>query len=158
MEFTIRDAEPALIPQIEALEKRCFSLPWTQEQLRGQLRDAQHEFLAALDPDDGLLGYVGMLYVLDEGYISNVAVEPDCRCTGVGDALIEALEARCVQHGLSFATLEVREGNLPARALYEKHGFENVGRRKAYYDRPKEDAILMTKFWNRGTELENTGI
>ena len=158
MEFTIRDVEPALIPQIEALEKRCFSLPWTQEQLRGQLRDAQHEFLVALDPDGRLLGYVGMLYVLDEGYISNVAVEPDCRRAGVGDALIDALEARCVQHGLSFATLEVREGNLPARALYEKHGFENVGRRKAYYNRPKEDAILMTKFWNRGTELENTGI
>ena len=158
MEFTIRDAESALIPQIEALEKRCFSLPWTQEQLRGQLRDAQHEFLVALGPDGGLLGYVGMLHVLDEGYISNVAVEPDCRRAGVGEALIDALEARCVQHGLSFATLEVREGNLPARALYEKHGFENVGRRKAYYDRPKEDAILMTKFWNRGTELENTGI
>ena len=157
MDIRIRDAEPAMIPRIAELEKRCFSLPWTEEQLRGQLRDAQHEFLAALDPDGNLLGYVGMLFVLDEGYISNVAVEPDCRREGVGDALIGALLARCVEHGLSFVTLEVREGNLPARALYEKHGFETVGRRKAYYDRPKEDAILMTKFWNRGIGFENTG-
>ena len=79
MDIRIRDAEPAMIPRIAELEKRCFSLPWTEEQLRGQLRDAQHEFLAALDPDGNVLGYVGMLFVLDEGYISNVAVEPDCQ-------------------------------------------------------------------------------
>ena len=158
MDVRICDALPAHVPEIAAIEQACFSVPWTEDQILSQLKDETHEFLAALDSAGKVLGYVGMMTVLDEGYISNVAVEPDCRRTGVGDALIEALEARCVQHGLSFATLEVREGNLPARALYEKHGFENVGRRKAYYDRPKEDAILMTKFWNRGTELENTGI
>ena len=158
MDVRILDVEPSMIPRIAELERRCFSLPWTQEQLRAQLREAQHEFLAAIEPEGEGLGYVGMLFVLDEGYISNVAVEPDCRRRGVGDALIDALEARCRLHALSFATLEVREGNLPARALYEKHGFEIVGRRKDYYERPKVDAILMTKFWNRGTGFEDTGI
>ncbi len=158
MEFRIEDVSASRIPQIEEIEKCCFSLPWTQEQLRSQLRDERHEFLAALDAEGKVLGYVGMMTVLDEGYISNVAVSPDCRRRGVADALIDELEKRCRRRSLSFATLEVRAGNLAAQALYAKHGFVPVGLRKNYYDRPKEDAILMTKTWNRGTGFENTGI
>ena len=158
MDYQILDAEASMLSQIECLERQCFSMPWTKEQLQSQLKDERHEFLAALDPEGKLLGYVGMIFVLDEGYISNVAVEPECRLQGVGDALIDALLARCEKHALAFVTLEVREGNLPAQALYAKHGFVPVGRRKGYYERPKEDAILMTKSWNRGTEFENTGI
>ena len=63
----------------------------------------------------------------------------------VGDALLDALEARAREKNLAFLTLEVREGNAPARALYGKHGFRDVGRRKNYYEKPREDAILMTK-------------
>ncbi|MBR4393638.1 MAG: GNAT family N-acetyltransferase, partial [Oscillospiraceae bacterium] len=95
MDFTICDAAPRHIPQIEALEKLCFPVPWTREQLTSQLKDGQHEFLAAVDAEDRVLGYVGMMYVLDEGYISNVAVDPSHRREGIGDALIERLLARC---------------------------------------------------------------
>ena len=147
MEYRICDAEPRHIPQIEALEQRCFSMPWTEEQLKSQLRDTRHEFLAAVSADGRVLGYVGMMFVLDEGYISNVAVDPDFRRLGIADALIDRLTDLCGEHELAFVTLEVRAGNDPAIALYEKHGFVRVGLRKNYYDKPKEDAVLMTKIF-----------
>ena len=147
MEYTICDVTDAHIPQIEQLEQQCFSMPWTAELLRSQMKDAQHEFIAALSPDGTVLGYVGMMYVLDEGYISNVAVSPDYRRQGIADKLIDHLCVLCRDHALSFVTLEVRAGNTPAIALYEKHGFQRVGLRRNYYERPREDALIMTKFF-----------
>ena len=147
MEYTICDVTAAHIPQIERLEQQCFSMPWTAGVLKSQMKDAQHEFIAAVSPEGTVLGYVGMMFVLDEGYISNVAVSPDCRRQGIADTLIDRLCAICENLGLSFVTLEVRAGNVPAIALYEKHGFERVGLRKAYYERPREDALIMTKFF-----------
>lgn len=130
---------------IEAIENACFSLPWTRGQLERQMLADNCVFLAALDENGKVLGYVGLLTVLDEGYISNVAVAPEHRRRGVADALIQALAAR-VRDRLSFLTLEVRESNLAAIRLYEKHGFVLVGKRKDYYDKPKEAALLMTLF------------
>lgn len=143
MDFRIVDVSTEHIPQIEEIERECFSRPWTAEQLKSQMRDAQHEFIAAMD-GGRVLGYVGLMYVLDEGYISNVAVHPDARRQGIGDALIDALAAKAAELELAFLTLEVRESNAPAIALYAKHGFHPVGKRKNYYDAPKEDAVLMT--------------
>ena len=143
MGFVIVDVTAEHIPQIEEIERECFSRPWTAEQLKSQMRDAQHEFIAAVD-DGRVLGYVGLMYVLDEGYISNVAVHPAARRQGIGDALIDALAAKAEELELAFLTLEVRESNTPAIALYSKHGFHPVGKRKNYYDAPKEDAVLMT--------------
>ena len=142
--MTIVNVTASLLEQVEELEKRCFSLPWTWEMLMSQLPDDEHEFLAAVDESGKLLGYVGMMTVLDEGYISNVAVEPGCRRQGVGEALIRELLERCRMRQLSFVTLEVREHNEPAIALYSKLGFVPVGLRKNYYEAPKENALLMT--------------
>ncbi len=147
MEYTVCDVTAAHIPQIEALERQCFSMPWTAELLQSQMKGSQHEFIAAVSPEGNVLGYVGMMYVLDEGYISNVAVSPEHRRQGIADALIDRLCKICEGLSLSFVTLEVRAGNAPAIALYEKHGFRRVGLRKNYYERPKEDALLMTKFF-----------
>lgn len=158
MEYQICDVLPEHIPQIAQLETRCFSMPWTQELLQTQLKDEQHEFLAALDASGRVIGYVGMMFVLDEGYISNVAVDEAFRRQGIADALIERLCLICREHGLSFVSLEVRAGNAPAVALYQKHGFVEMGVRKNYYERPREDALIMTKFWNRGNGLEDTRI
>ena len=120
-------------------------MPWTWEQLKSQLKDSQHEFICALDGET-VTGYVGMMYVLDEGYISNVAVSPAYRRQGIADVLIDELVNRCIGLKLAFVTLEVRESNAPAISLYTKHGFSPVGRRKNYYELPREDAILMTKY------------
>ena len=143
----IEDVREQELEQIEKIEKACFSLPWTVEQLRSQLKDSQHEFIAAKDDEGRVLGYVGMMYVLDEGYISNVAVAPEARRQGISDELIGELMRRSGFLGLAFVTLEVRCGNAAAIALYKKHGFVPVGRRKNYYDFPREDAILMTHFF-----------
>ena len=145
MNVRICDALSAHVPQIEALEQACFSVPWTSGQIVSQLKDDSHEFLAALDSEGKVLGYVGMMTVLDEGYIANVAVDPAYRRQGIGDRLIERLTEIAAERGLSFVTLEVRAGNRPAIALYEKHGFIPVGLRRNYYTMPREDALLMTK-------------
>lgn len=146
MDYKIIDASVSYVEQLEELEHACFSMPWTRDFLISQLPDDRHIFIVAAD-GDRVLGYVGMSFVIDEGYISNVAVAPECRRQGIADALIAELLRRCAQLELSFVTLEVRKGNAPAISLYEKHGFAPVGRRKNYYDFPKEDAILMTKFF-----------
>ena len=143
MIFTISDAREELLPQIQTIEQQSFSVPWTETMLRLQLEPDSHVFLTA-EAEGIVVGYVGLMYVLDEGYISNVAVRPDWRRKGVADALLTALEARAGKLMLSFLTLEVRESNAPAIALYEKHGYRDVGRRKNYYEKPTEDAILMT--------------
>ena len=145
MTYNIIDAEKRHVPHLEDLEKQCFSMPWTAEMLETQLPDDKHVFIVA-ENDEQLLGYVGMMHILDEGYISNVAVSPTCRRMGIADALINELIKKAEALDLAFVTLEVRESNVPARALYSKHGFSDVGIRKNYYDFPKENAILMTKF------------
>ena len=145
MDFCVADAAIAHIEAIEELEKQCFSQPWTREQLISQLPDERHEFLAALHEGQPV-GSVGMMCVLDEGYIANVAVSPACRRQGIADALIAELLRRAISRELAFVTLEVRAGNEAAKALYAKHGFVPVGTRKKYYASPTEDAVLMTKF------------
>lgn len=151
MDYIITDAAERQLDAIEAIERECFSTPWTREQLATQLSGERHVFLAA-EVDGQVAGYVGMMHVLDEGYISNVAVGGEFRRRGIGDALIEALLSRCESLGLVFVTLEVRRSNAPARALYEKHGFVAVGERRNYYEQPREDAVLMTKFFKKGAE------
>ena len=103
------------------------------------------------------MGYIGLMYVLDEGYISNVAVDAAFRRCGAADALVGELIRRCRRMLLSFVTLEVRAGNAPAIALYEKHGFRAVGRRRGYYEKPREDAILMTLTLDGGPETARPG-
>lgn len=148
MEFQIVDVNERHIKRIHQIEEDCFSMPWTEKQLAAQRKDGQHEFIAAVGADDVPIGYVGLMYVLDEGYISNVAVDKQCRRQGIADALIEALTRKARELELAFLTLEVRAGNEAAIGLYEKHGFVPVGRRKNYYEQPREDALLMTKFLN----------
>lgn len=142
--IVIEDAREEHLDELETLERQCFSIPWTREQLKSQLPDPMHEFLAALE-DTRVVGYVGMMAVLDEGYISNVAVQPEKRRQGIGDLLIRTLLERAEARELSFVTLEVREHNEPAIALYRKWGFVPVGLRKDYYEQPRENAILMTR-------------
>lgn len=146
MHFEIADVSLEHIAEINELEKLCFSMPWSREALISQLPDDMHMFIAAIGDDGQVLGYVGMMYVLDEGYISNVAVSPEHRRLGIADALINALIDRANEKDLSFVTLEVRKSNVPAIELYIKNGFSEVGLRKNYYTKPTEDAILMTRF------------
>ena len=134
----------AHLPQVAALEKVCFPAdPWSEELFRAALESPHTSLLLAEGENGTALGYAVLSAVLDEGNLDNIAVAPHCRRRGVADALLSTLtdfgRAR-----MSVLFLEVRASNLPAITLYEKHGFVPVGRRKNYYESPKEDALLMT--------------
>jgi len=146
--MTITDVKPSHLDEIQAIETACFSMPWHRAALEKQMCADNCIFLAAVDDNGAVMGYIGMMFVLDEGYISNIAVSPEFRRCGVADALIRALIVRA-KKTLSFITLEVRESNYPAVYLYTKHGFEVVGKRKNFYDKPKENALLMTLFFKK---------
>lgn len=139
------------VPQVAALERACFSRPWSEAMLENELWNDSAVVIVAEGEDGTVLGYAGLQTVLDEGYINNVAVAEAYRRQGVADELIAAF-VRFGQAKLAFLTLEVRASNAPAIALYAKHGFAEAGRRKNYYDDPKEDAILMTRNFAHGTE------
>ena len=131
--------------QAAEIERLCFSDPWSEKMLAEHLANPCSLTLAAVGDNGRLLGYVGLLAVVDEGYITNVAVRPDCRRQGVASSLLQALEARGRARNLTFLTLEVRQSNAPARALYEKLGYIQAGLRRNYYENPREDAVIMTK-------------
>ena len=156
MEYIIVPMDRGHIPQIAALERECFSTPWSENMLSDALFDPKASFIVAEDGEGGVLGYAGLQVVLDEGYIDNVAVEPDARRHGVASALLDVY-CRFGAVNLAFLTLEVRASNYGAIALYGSRGFRSVGRRKNYYEHPKEDAIIMTKEFTDGTEDPDTG-
>ena len=136
------------VGQLAEIEQECFAHPLEEKQILSLLGDERTLFLAARE-GELLTGSVWVQTVLDEGYIGNVAVRPAFRRRGIADALLHALETLGRERELSFLTLEVREGNLPARRLYESCGFQTVAVRKNYYERPREDAVLMTAFFRR---------
>ena len=129
------------LPALAELEKQCFHAPWSEKMMREDLGGGI--FLVA-EQDVEVQGYVGCQTVLDEGYITNVAVSPDFRRQGIARALIAELTAKAGENKLAFVTLEVRESNAPAIALYAGAGFAPVGKRKNFYSNPTENAVLMT--------------
>ncbi len=128
------------------IERQCFHAPWSAEALGEELGNQEHLFLVA-EENGAALGYVGCQTVLDEGYITNVAVSPEARRRGIARMLLHELSARAEEKGLAFITLEVRQSNAAAIALYEGQGYNEVGVRKGFYSNPKEDAVLMTKYF-----------
>lgn len=137
------------LDELERLEKICFSRPWSKRMLAEELENACAAFLVAEDADSGqVMGYAGVLVMADEGYITNVAVFPEYRRRGIGAQIIEVFMNFARANRLAFLTLEVRPSNAAAIALYQGFGFEEVGRRKNYYDLPKEDALILTCYFN----------
>ncbi len=136
------------LEELEKLEKLCFSRPWSRRMLAEELENQCAAFLVAEDSVSGkVLGYAGLLVVADEGYITNVAVFPEHRRSGVAAKLIGVFENFARGNHLAFLTLEVRPSNAAAITLYRRFGFEEVGRRKNYYDLPKEDALILTRYF-----------
>ena len=133
------------LDDVAEIERRCFSDPWSRRMLAEHLENECAATIVALGEDGTVMGYAGLLVVLDEGYITNVAVRPEYRRQGVASQLLQVFERFALGNGLAILTREVRDANAPARALYARHGYEEVGRRKNYYDHPREDAVIMTR-------------
>ena len=136
--------------EVAELERICFSMPWSRKMLAEELDNALSAFLVALDDEGRVAGYAGLQVVLDEGYITNVAVRPDCRRRGVAGKLLQVFLDFAQGNRLAFLTLEVRASNYDAIALYGSRGFRSVGQRKNYYEHPKEDALIMTREFTYG--------
>ncbi len=134
------------VSSIVELEKLCFSDPWNEEAVGSELNNPLSCWVVAMD-GDRLAGYVGSQSVLGWADMMNLAVHPDYRRMGVGEQLVEELTYRLKEQKVTCLTLEVRASNAPAIGLYEKLGFNQVGRRPNYYFHPKEDALILRKEW-----------
>lgn len=138
----LREMSEGDLPAVAALEKRCFTVPWSEESLRYAILSPQTACLA-LTEDGEVVGYTMFACLFEDCEILNIAVSPEKRRRGFGRLLLATLLRAARDAGCERVFLEVREGNAPARALYEGAGFRPCGRRKDYYRLPTEDAILM---------------
>lgn len=134
------------IKTLAEVETVCFSSPWSAESLTEELENPMAHFLVA-QLDEEITGYIGVQEVLGECNITSIAVLPDFRRKGIGQALLSAAEAGAKARSCGFITLEVRKSNVEAIALYEKNGFEIAGERKNFYTKPQENALIMTKIF-----------
>ena len=141
--WQVEGLKEAHIPQIAAMERACFTDPWSESALRDELNSPLARYFVCTEGGE-VLGYIGTRVVLDECQVANVAVSPSCRRQGVASFLMEAMLDFCRREGMNLVTLEVRLSNSAAQALYEKFGFQKTGIRPGYYQSPPEDAVLMS--------------
>ncbi|MBI4778339.1 ribosomal protein S18-alanine N-acetyltransferase [Candidatus Desantisbacteria bacterium] len=130
------------VPQVAALEKMCFSIPWSEKLFVNEIENNNSYFLTATIMNK-LIGYAGFWLIIDEAHIVNLAVHPEFRRQGIGEMLLKNILDLAKQKGALKATLEVRETNTPANLLYERLGFVCVALRKGYYADTKEHAMVM---------------
>lgn len=130
------------IRDIANIEKLSFSTPWSENAICESMKAGTTFYVAR--KGDVIAGYMGLSKIAGEGYVTNIAVLPQHRQTGVGKAILEYVIKDCHAE-LEFISLEVRVSNVAAISLYESFEFEKVGLRKRFYTNPTEDAIIMTK-------------
>ena len=145
MNYELKELSAEHVPQIAALEAATFSLPWDEASIRAELENPLALWLVAEGERGTVLGYVGSQSCFEDADVLNVAVVPAARRRGIAAALMTELEARLAPKGVERITLEVRASNLPAIRLYEGLGYTQVGLRKSYYEKPREDALILQK-------------
>lgn len=143
--MTLREMMVEDLDQVMEIEQDLFRVPWTREGYFTFLTRNDAMFLV-VEEKGQILAYCGLLMVLDEGDVTNVAVRRDRQKEGIGNFLIESLIRLAEGLGVTTIHLEVRQSNETALRLYERNGFTRDGIRKNYYENPVEDAILMTRY------------
>lgn len=139
------------IREIAAMAGELFSVPWTMADFRKAFHDPNYLYYVAdirekaEESDNRIIGFAGLLLTGEEADLVNIAVRKKIQGRGTGCKLLQSLISGGHRLGVQKIFLEVRESNVPARALYEKNGFVVAGRRKKYYSRPEEDALVMMK-------------
>lgn len=145
MTITIRMMEETDLDRIMQVEKSCFTTPWSRDSFLLEITKNQLAKYLVAEVDGIIAGYGGIWLILDEGHITNIAVDEEYRRLGLGKKLLEELIMLCKRYEIGSMTLEVREDNDPAIALYKSYGFIESGRRANYYQDVGKDAILMWK-------------
>ncbi len=138
----IRLMEHKDISAVAELERQAFSMPWSEKALEESLSQEYYIFLVAEILGE-VAGYMGLYRVLDEGDVTNITVAEGYRRQGIGQALLTEMLRLLQEKGIRLVNLEVRAGNKGAIALYEKMGFQTIGCRKNFYEKPVEDGVLM---------------
>jgi ribosomal-protein-alanine N-acetyltransferase len=138
------------IPGVVELERASFGSPWTPETFARILENDRVELWVAVD--DGLAGYAVLWCVADQGELANIAVAPAARRRGIGGRLLDWILEVARRRGVTELFLEVRESNRPARELYRTRGFREAGRRRNYYQNPREDALILVRRLDSGGE------
>ena len=132
------------IAQVAEIERQIFSIPWSEKAFRDSMESDNTIYIVAKE-NDNVAGYAGMYLSFEEGNITNVAVNPLSRRKGSGEKIVRDILNRAYEKGVRDVFLEVRETNSVAIALYEKIGFKEEGIRKNFYDKPRENALIMWK-------------
>jgi ribosomal-protein-alanine N-acetyltransferase len=136
------------IPFIAEIERLCFEDPWSERSLELLLEEKNAGFVAEID--GFVAAYGGILTVLDEGQITNIATHPDYRRRGLAKAIMSAIDVFSSENGIFYLSLEVREKNEAARLLYKSCGWHEVGVRKNFYSKPSDNAVIMIKDFMKG--------
>lgn len=145
-EIIIRQAKLYDVPALARIERDSFDSPWSAAEITKDVAsDDGSIYVAVALFGDERAGYADMRIIKGESQIYNIAVAPEFRKQGIGECLLSHMVKKSEELGLSVITLEVREGNEAAMALYEKMGFKKVGTRPGYYEKGAEDAVLMDK-------------
>ncbi|MDO5403383.1 MAG: ribosomal protein S18-alanine N-acetyltransferase [Eubacteriales bacterium] len=144
--FTVRPMKREDTPKVAAIEKNIFSIPWSEKSFTDACTTLENIYLVA-EADGIIAGYCGLWTVLGEGNITNMAVAEEFRRCGVGILLMEAMEKAGREKDVETFFLEVRESNVAARHLYEKMGYKDIGLRRNFYERPVENAVVMSKMY-----------
>nr|WP_108024170.1 ribosomal protein S18-alanine N-acetyltransferase [Melghirimyces profundicolus] len=143
------------IPAVLRVERASFTNPWTRQAFYNELAYNQFAHYTVAEKEGHVIGYAGMWLILDEAHITNIAIHPDFRGSGAGEALMEYLMEWARSSGAKSMTLEVRVSNRAAQNLYRKKGFESMGIRPRYYTDNQEDALIMwTKLGGGSDEQE----
>lgn len=150
----VRPATAADVDAVAAIERASFADPWSRESFAALLRRTEVRF-RVVELDGAVAGYSVAWFVTDEGELANLAVAPDARGRGIGGALLDELLAAAAIARVQVVYLEVRESNAAARALYASRRFEEIGRRRNYYRRPVEDALVLR--WRAAPETAARG-
>ena len=146
MTALLRPATERDVTEVVAIERVCFADPWSEEAFRRLLGGPPAIFqVAVFPPDETIVGYVIAYSVDEDAEVLNLAVEPNHRGKGLAGQMLDAAVIELAGRGVVNAYLEVRESNKAARALYEARGFTEIARRRAYYRRPVEDALVLRR-------------
>ncbi|RMF46171.1 MAG: ribosomal-protein-alanine N-acetyltransferase [Anaerolineae bacterium] len=140
----IRPMAPRDIPQVMAVDKASFAMPWPERAYRFELESNTLSICLVAEEKPKVVGMIVAWLLVDELHIATIGVHPDYRRQGIGARLLAAALLTGIRRGAHVSTLEVRVSNLPAQALYRHFGYEIVGRRPRYYKDNNEDALLMT--------------
>lgn len=141
----IRPMQVADLAEIQRIERQSFTTPWSLQAFFAELVHNDNAFYVVACQGPKVVGYVGVWIILDEGHITNVAVDPNYRGQGVGHLLMQAISGVALEYGVTRMTLEVRVSNTVAQGLYRKLGYAPVGVRPHYYRDNNEDALIMWK-------------